>query len=446
MADQMIFIVTRRERSGDYSDRVTRDVIPSSRNSVVVLEEEAFGIGENKATNDVIQAAKNISDVIDDANSGANSYLLIDEEVRASHEKLKHRWEESQKDPSRIYVQSHTRVFQKFERVLIEMGFHWRPYAHGQLRRFQGQTTPLDTWCKQFFDLGVGYLGRRLAMQLKVIGFGDHNRPFAPRIHEAFGLKVLHCFFDDGDSGGSWVSVQDELSHDLPAEAVSAIKLSGGEFKIPDTDADEIVIYEDGLWSGSETVKRLRSIKESGFLRPIRLKFVVVTDFGLLVARQAIRYFGLQNVVRVDATDSRLERFLAKDIPADLLFGLGMEPIEYFKALHGCVELSAFRFPEDWPDSDGVDGARDAAKSLGLQLVRQWYERDRPDDSAEEGAEKFSLGGGGFASTMMFTRSVPKVCLPLFWLDGQVSLNGKSVRWKPLFLDARRVDPSLLRL
>lgn len=393
MADQMVFIVTRRTRSGNFSDRVLRDVVPCNRNSVVVLEEEAFGIGENKKTNDVTQAAKNIADFIDDANAGSESYLLVDNEARASHEKLKHRWEESGKDPIHVYIQRQTRLLQKLEKTLSDLGYHWRTYANAQLQRFHGQTTPLDVWCKQFFDLRVGYLGRRLAMQLQVIGFGDQNRPFAPRMHEAFGQKVLHCYFDDGDHGGSWVSVQDQLSHDLPAELVNAIQVSGDNFSFPDTDADEIVIYEDGLWSGSETVKRLRAIKASGSLRPVRFKFVVVTDFGLMVARQAIRYFELQNVVKIDATDSRLERFLVADIPPELLFGHGMEPKAYFKALHGCVELSAFRNPEDWPEGEGVDEAREVAKDLGRQLVKQWYERDRPDDDADEGAEKFSLGG-----------------------------------------------------
>lgn len=445
MTNQMVFIVTRRTRSGNFSDRVLRDVTPLNRNSVVVLEEEAFGIGENKRTNDVIQAAKNISDFIEDANAGYGSYLLIDHEVRASQEKLKHRWEEAGQEANQIYILQQTRLLQKFESVLNDIGFHWRSHAMAQLQRFHGQTTPLDVWCRQFFDLKVGHLGRRLAMQLQVIDFGDQNRPFAPRMHETFGQKVLHCFFDDGDHGGSWVSVQDQLSHDLPSGLVNAISVSGDVFTIPETDADEIVIYEDGLWSGSETVKRLTAIKASGSLRPIRFKFVVVTDFGLMVARQAIRYLELQNIVKIDATDSRLERFLAANIPSHLLFGHEMEPKAYFEALHSCVEISAFQDPKDWPEGTGIDEAREIAKTLGRQLAKQWYERDRPDDDVDEGADKFSLGGGGFASTMMFTRSVPKVCLPLFWLAGQVSLNGKTINWKPLFLDARRVDPQLLR-
>lgn len=443
MAEIRVFIVTRRVRADKFSERVLRDVIPPHRNSVILLVEEDFGVGDaTLPNNDVTQAAKNIADVIDDADADDDSHLLIDKETRASHVKLQRRWEESGKDPSRIYVQEEQRVFQKLEKVLKELGFHWNTYAHAQLQRFVGQITPLDKWCGQFFDLKVGYLGRRLSMQLHVIGLGDHNRPFAPRRHESIGQKVLHCYFNDGDHGGSWISVQDQLSHDLPEGMVQAIQMTADAIDLPESDADEIIIYEDGLWSGSETVKRLRLIKESERLQPIRFKFAVVTDFGLMVARQAVRYFELQNVVRIDANDARLERFLGPTIPPELLYGHGMEPHAYFNALHEYIEQSAFRNPDDWPE--GVETARNVVKDLGSQLVQHWYEKDRPDDYVEDGIEKFCLGGGGFASTMMFTRSIPKVCLPLFWLAGPVTLNGVSIDWKPLFLDARRIDPSLL--
>jgi hypothetical protein len=304
MAETKVFIVTPRAHSDEYSDPVLRYVIPLHRNSVIVLEEEAFDIGN------VTEAAKKISNVIDDADAENDSHLLIVEDTRTDHKKLKHRWEGSGKDPSRVYIGEERRVLEKLRKIFMQLGFHWRAYARAELARFDGQTTPIDRWCGQLSDLKVGYLGRRLAMQLKVVGFGDSNRPFAPRSHESLGQKVLHCYFNDGDHGGSWISVQDQLSHDLPAEMVQAIRVTTDAIELPHTEADEIVIYEDGLWSGSEAVKRLRLIKASGCLQPIRFKFLVVTDFGLMVARQAIRHFKLQNMVRIDANDARLESFL----------------------------------------------------------------------------------------------------------------------------------------
>jgi hypothetical protein len=54
--------------------------------------------------------------------------------------------------------------------------------------------------------------------------------------------------------------------------------------------------------------------------------------------------------------------------------------------------------------------------------------------------QRFALGGGGFASTILFSRSVPKVCLPLLWLDGTVELGGRRLNWSPLFVDSRRTS------
>ena len=445
MTSPMVFIVTQSGRARNYSERVLRDVVPHKRNAIIALEDTAFGVGDpSEKVNDATQAAKNIADFIDVANSGDGSFLLVDKENRTSLQKLVLRWEESGNDPSHVYKEIGHRCHERLDKIVRRLGYHWRSYAQEQLERFEGQITPLDKWVRQFVDLKVPHLGQRLLMQLQVVGFGDQDRPFSPRMHETLGQNVLHCYFDDGDYGGSWISVQDQLSHDFPEEIVQVIKVADDHLILPETNADELVIYEDGLWSGSETVKRLRLIKESNWTKPIRLKFLVVTDFGLMVARHAVRYLGLENVVRVDACHSRIETFLKQEIAKGFSHGRGMEPEEYTKRLQGHVELSAFQNPDDWPE--GIEDAQHAAETLGRQLVKEWYQNDRLDDDADSGAEKFCLGGGRFASTMVFTNSVPKVCLPLFWLSGQVSLNGESLQWEPLFRDARRIDPKLLRV
>lgn len=443
MAETKLFIVTKRGRAERFSDRVLQLVAPQYRSLIVRLEEEDFGVGDpSRPTNDATQAAKNISDHIDDADAASNSHLLIDREIRASQEKLINRWDEAGRDTSLVYKNDQQRLVQKLDKLLIDQGIHWQPYAQRQIARFAGQTTPLQDWCDQFAHLGVAYMGRRLLMQLQVISFADNGKPFAPRRHDVIGQKAIHCYFNDGDPGGSWVSVQDQLSHDIPEQYVQPIEVKLDAFALPVGEVDELLIYEDGLWSGSETVKRLTALKGLADKRPITLKFAVVTDFGLMVARHAIRHLGLQGSVRVDASDAKLEYFIKATLPVELELGHGMQPEAYFSALHEHVERAAFRNSHDWPE--GRDKAMEIAKSLGGQLVRRWYETERPEEDAEKGVEKFDLGGGGFASTTVFARSVPKVCLPLFWLSGPVSLNDRTIDWKPLFLDARRVNPKLL--
>lgn len=98
----------------------------------------------------------------------------------------------------------------------------------------------------------------------------------------------------------------------------------------------------------------------------------------------------------------------------------------------------------DWPE--GREIALDTCKNIGGQLVREWYESERPGADVGIAVEKFALGGGGFASTVFFKRSVPMVCLPMFWLDGKVVYNGKEVRWRPLLIDSRRIRDHSLQL
>jgi hypothetical protein len=438
MAKPKIFVVTKKSCSEVCSDRVLQCVVPQLRNSVVILEEESFDRGNIRLT------AKPISDAIDDNDADESSYLLILDETRTDHAKLQNRWKESGKNQDLCYVVSQVRLIKLLDKAFETLAFDWSTYANEQLKKFNGKTTPLETWMRQFSDLKVGYIGRRLCMQLQVIGFNDNNEPFSPRAHEAFGQKVFHCYFADDDIGGSWVSIKDQLAHDFPAELVHAVKVTPDAIALPVGDADEIAIYEDGLWSGSEAVKRLILIKASGHTLPVRFKYAVVTDFGLKVARHAIRHLELQNVVSVDAAHSKLEYFLQQGDPSALEFGAGMELKEYFEKLHNHVVPGAFRNPSDWPE--GFDQARSAVKDIGSQLVRHQCGTEMSREDVEAKVKKFALGGGGFGSTMMFKRSVPKSCLPLFWLAGPVSLNGVSIDWEPLFRDARRVDPDLLRV
>lgn len=443
MAEAKLFVVTKKGRAEEFSEVALRVVIPRFRHAIVTIDEDEIGFGGSSTRqSDVSKAAQNISDYIDDAGAGPGSHLLLDRELTASQEKLRNRWQNAGREPALVHKEEHNRLLGQFGRILKELGFHWETYAVGQLSRFSGQTTPLKDWQDQFSRLKVGYLGRRLLMQLQVVAFGDNGRPFAPRRHEMIGQKTLHCYFNDGEQGGSWVSVQDELSHDISTDMVRPIEVTPGGFSLPAGDVDELVIYEDGLWSGRETVKRMVAIKNLREVRQIRLRFAVVTDFGLMVARHAIRHYQLQTSVRVDANGARFEKFVRPGLPSELELGTGMDPDAYFLALHNHVERAAFRNADDWPE--GLESAEATTRAIGSQLVRRWLEKDSSPEVVAKGIKKFELGGGGFASTTVFTRSVPKVCLPLFWLSGPVSLNGNTVQWRPLFLDARRIDPALL--
>lgn len=43
----------------------------------------------------------------------------------------------------------------------------------------------------------------------------------------------------------------------------------------------------------------------------------------------------------------------------------------------------------------------------------------------------------GLGMALAFGHSVPKASLPLFWMDGDVTIGANSLKWQPLFPDAK---------
>ena len=118
-----------------------------------------------------------------------------------------------------------------------------------------------------------------------------------------------------------------------------------------------------------------------------------------------------------------------------------MSSKDYFKELHQYVEPFAFSMNEDWTVEE-----IHICEEIGTQLIFRWLSQNLAEQPTAEKVRRFARGGGGFASTVVFSRSVPKVCLPFLWLDGPISFHGKNLSWKPLFIDARRVSNDSLLL
>jgi hypothetical protein len=327
---------------------------------------------------------------------------------------------------------------------LEERGIDWRTHALAEIKKFEGPPANLDAWLQQFGELGWGAIGRKIAATLHVIRSWDlPGQPFSLGAADLVGQRQIRCYVQDEDAGGSWLEMQGILSHACPLGTVLPVRWNSTSKRLvfPDTPADEFVIFEDGLWSGREAVGRLRAIADAQPSVPVVFRFGVVTDFGLMVARHAIRSFGLAGRVYLDASSSAFIRFLGDELPERLQLGLDESPDAYFEALHRHVKPYAFSVGEDWTSEE-----IDACREIGVQLANRWLSHGASEPPTPERIELFALGGGRFASTVIFSRSVPKVCLPLLWLNGPVALEGKTVNWRPLFVDARRVSDSSLLL
>lgn len=430
MLDFTIFLIVPAEFESELRTLLEENVIQVAQSSIRVLTDASAKKTEKKSW---VEVANTIGQHFTIHPPDSKHILLLHRDAKCDDVKLKKSWNQHGNAPKKFRKLSETSLVQKLKRTLRDEKVYWHEHATAQLGNFDNKTTALDGWMQQFSELGSPMVGQRLAMQLRVIRPGNQiPDPFEPRPDERFGLRQLHCYVKDTDRGGSWVSIQDALAHGHFAESVKEAMWDKEKDRLtlPIEQADEVILYEDGLWSGSETVRRLKALKSSPPNCVIRLKFAIVSDFGLMVVRHAIRAFELQGRVILDSSGSELMTFLTD----------GIEPEQYFIKLHRFINSLAFR---DKPISAKDDEKICAA--LGAQLVKHWKERTDGKPPTDEVVRRFELGGGRFASTTVFSRSLPKVTLPLFWLDGEVELGDKSVEWKPLFIDPRRIgDQKLL--
>src|SRR5262249_34329657 len=158
-------------------------------------------------------------------------------------------------------------------------------------------------------------VGRKLAAQLRVIRLADMaGQPFAIRSADMIGQSLTHCYVEDDDAGGRWTDIQSILIHRHPTGRVATGKWDPGakHLTVPEVSSDQFVMYEDGLWSGLETVRRLKAMQAMPPDARIVLKFGVITDFGLLVARHAIRSLHLSERIVIDTASSELIEILGK--------------------------------------------------------------------------------------------------------------------------------------
>jgi len=362
--------------------------------------------------------------------------LIIGREAKCSHSDLSDWWTGKFEGPAPKTLALRG-VGREVERYLEESGRHWRARALAEVKKFDGLGGDLDSWLRQFTRLDCTPIGRKIAARLRVIRAADlPHGAFALRSADLVGQRKANCYVQDDDIGGSWGEMQMLLSHAYPPGTVHPVRWdkTSGRMQFPNIPVDEFVVYEDGLWSGSEAVRRLRAIAQDRPSAPVTFRFGLVTDFGLLAVRHAIRSFGLVGWVSVDTSNAELISFLKADLPETLKLGLGMEAEAYFEALHDYVAPFAFNPSDGWSEEEVR-----ICETLGEQLVSAWRSREGKA-SSREAVQLFALGGGGFASTILFSRSVPKVCLPLLWLDGMVELGSRRLNWSPLFVDSRRMS------
>jgi hypothetical protein len=436
----VLFLVLPESRVAAVKETIRELVVPEKRQFVEILSDAA---AYDVSTDIGRKVTQNLIKKISLYPQCKDNKLIIGNETRCSIADLTGWWRTHEFGDPDVLKMKPAPLDRAVKEHLEKVGWHWRVHAEAEIAKFDGPCSKLQSWLQQFGELGCTDIGRKIAARLRVVRTGVlAQNTFIMRATDSFGQRQAHCFVRDDDAGGSWLEMQAVLVHAFPRGAVFGVNWDkeADRLLFPDASVDEFVVYEDGLWSGMEAARRIRAIRAQPPSVPVTFRFAIVTDFGLMVARHAIRSLNLSGRVTIDTSTSDLISFLRCDVPEALRYGLGMSTEDYFLALHRHVRPWAFSVGEDWTADDiqlcGI---------LGEQLVHRWLSRCSTGSPPTERVKRFALGAGGFASTVLFSRSVPKVCLPLLWLHGSVELNGKQLDWRPLFFDARRVsDGSLL--
>lgn len=213
-----------------------------------------------------------------------------------------------------------------------------------------------------------------------------------------------------------------------------------------------VVMVEDGLWSGTEAIgvfesllgrrqgrEKTKALSEPGLLSDSELTLVygIGTDYGQAMVRRYLADEGLSNIqiycgglVPV-ATQGLLESIGDSGFDVLALRESGPALGNITPHLEAC--LAPFT---PMQRSEAIAFCR----LIGKQLLRNYLSNQVQTKGwnmwAEERLEKCSLGMHGLGLAHAFGHSVPKATIPLLWGQGQVTWNGKTINWVPLFRNA----------
>lgn len=334
-------------------------------------------------------------------------------------------------------------MFKELSSLLKDVGIHWHSHATREWSKSLLKSSNPDVWVQQFAEIGHKQVGINILKSLKVVSNTELLESFRLPLSEEIGLRIAHAYIHEEEPGSSSIEVKNILEHMHPDGVIIALDLSKDDV-FDQLNCDVLYIYEDGIWSGVEVVKRLRRINElRGFKETnlqIVFKYCVTCDAGLSAAR-------------LYAVNNAAGRFMFPSAAKNLHFNfftagtdsrfseLSERSDESIRAaIDAAVKPYAFASDQIWPD--GRDEGIRVCSEIGAQLVKSSINTKNKAPLEEklqlEKVERLKLGAMGFASTIVFTSSIPKPVLPIMWLNGSISFNEKKITWRPLFWDARR--------
>ncbi|SFO86333.1 hypothetical protein SAMN03159417_00376 [Ralstonia sp. NFACC01] len=305
-------------------------------------------------------------------------------------------------------------------------------------------------WLEQFGALGkFRWIGEAILRSLRIIDANELGQGFASVFNGMDGeLCVNRDARRHGKSGDTIATLitkrSNRIVHESPATAID----QHGKRKI--------ILFEDGLWSGTEAMgvieslqgkrqgkEKTRALQDPACLSEVEFTFAygVATDYGQSVVRRFIHDVGLNGIFTVVAAEtvSVASDKLLSDIESGLL------PLDEIRRIGPPLsELRPYINKELIKDSSVPAAQQQEAATfcseVGRQLFAAYLEGMQKtanwDPWPEEKVATCGLGMNGLGMVHAFSHSVPKATLPLIWGNGLVEWKGRHVNWRPLLPNA----------
>ncbi|MEF8720487.1 MAG: hypothetical protein V5B44_23325 [Candidatus Accumulibacter necessarius] len=313
-------------------------------------------------------------------------------------------------------------------------------WAHYQIDRQW-----IDRWIQQFGRLGrFSWLGERLLRNLRMVDSAQLGKMLLGlRQDDEAAICVNRDRRATGKSGEVIANLLTKQArgrvHESPASAIEAERNS------------KLVLFEDGLWSGTEAIGVLESLlgrRDEGRLKTpplidpdilktldLTLAYGVATDYaeslvrrflqneGLsgvkIVASERVQIAGVELISGIDSGEFDLGKLWEEGPPSAFVKPYLVACLECDPALDNAQRSSANEFCREI-------GRQLFDNYLNAMCVRrgwsQWSETKR---------QKCGLGMHGLGLLHAFGHSVPKASSPLLWGSGKVRWKNATLDWHP---------------
>lgn len=316
-----------------------------------------------------------------------------------------------------------------------------RPWIHASLDR-----DTVDGWVRQFGNK-FKWLGEAVLAEVQLINESVLGDRFVG------ALKAPDALCVNRDPRGTSKSAEiisniltkrvTERIHQMPAEAIERF------------GARSVVIFEDGLWSGTEAIgiiesllgkrapesRKTQALADANIFRQVEiiLLYAVSTDYGTALVKKFLLDQALANV-SIQSCE------LIKVASHQLLSLIEIGTIEIDKVRHLGPTSGLLRpyiessMQAKGMESDRVDEGIQYLEAIGKQLIKNYLEKMVQNSGwtmwSDDKIDASRLGMHGLGLTHAFAHSVPKASLPVLWGSGTVWLHGQEVNWLPLFKNA----------